>query len=304
MGYGLLHKNLLLKLLNRFVEVCDNNHLQYFLAGGTALGAVRHKGMIPWDDDIDVFMPRNEYEKLQELPPSTWGEGYRLGSWKTIKNYPYDFLKLELLNTTLIERIHPDYVGFVFLDIFPIDRFPNDAGFIHGIESDLKKVYSHFIECTIKHDSDCKSVMELVTLHIKRALYNHRKCMEELEGIAMRGKDTGELMCDFHNYFYCHGGWSSAYFEKSVQMEFEGKTYSIAVNWDGYLRHLYGEYMIPPPIENRKGHGFDFINYDRRLTPAEIKRELRIIHKKYRYRFSLKREIKIILGANKHNSKP
>lgn len=73
-------KKQLLYLLDTFVEVCQRNGLRYYLAGGSVLGAVRHQGFIPWDDDIDVYMPRNDYETLQRLPDSIWGAEMRLAS--------------------------------------------------------------------------------------------------------------------------------------------------------------------------------------------------------------------------------
>ena len=96
------HKEILLKLLDRFVDVCEKNGLRYYLAAGSVLGAVRHHGIIPWDDEIDVFMPREDYELLQHLPDDIFGQGFRLASWKKTKNYTYDFLKLESLDTTIL----------------------------------------------------------------------------------------------------------------------------------------------------------------------------------------------------------
>ena len=89
---------------------CVNNNINYSLAYGTLIGAVRHHGIIPWDDDIDVFMPREDYELLQHLPDDIFGQGFRLASWKKTKNYTYDFLKLESLDTTILERFHPNYI--------------------------------------------------------------------------------------------------------------------------------------------------------------------------------------------------
>ena len=167
-------KQLLLKLLDKFVEVCEQNHLQYYLAGGSVIGAVRHKGFIPWDDDIDVHMPRADYEKLQTLPDEVWGEDMRLATWRKTKNYTYDFLKLELTNTTVIERLHPDYIGGIFLDVFPLDYISNSQTEVSLFEENLRKISKHYIECTIKNDNECKSIWELLGLKIKRAFYNHK----------------------------------------------------------------------------------------------------------------------------------
>ena len=289
-------KRILLEILEYFVEVCERNGLVYFLSGGSALGAVRHKGMIPWDDDIDVYMPRDDYERLQGLPDTVWGDNYRLASWKRTRRYRYDFLKLESLNTTLIEKIHPDYAGGLFIDIFPIDNHPSDKEYIKGMEKDLSGLYAKMLECVIKHDSDCNSLFELLALKVKRLFYNHKKTVGEIERIAMASGGRGELTADFHNYFYCHGGWPADCFGKGVKMEFEGKFYNIPENWDVFLKHQFGDYKTPPPVEKRKGHDFDYVNCERRLSDAELRKEFRRIHGKYAYRFSIKKEIKGFLS--------
>ena len=138
-------KQLLLSLLDKFVAVCEQYHLQYYLAAGSVLGAVRHKGLIPWDDDIDVYMPRADYEKLQTIPDEVWGEDMRLATWRKTKNYTYDFLKLELTNTTVIERYHPLYVGGVFLDVFPVDVYPSDKETVAHLEDIYPHITSRYI---------------------------------------------------------------------------------------------------------------------------------------------------------------
>lgn len=295
MADSTLHKEILLELLNRFVDVCDKNHLRYYLAGGSVLGAVRHHGIIPWDDDIDVFMPRKDYEILQRLPDGVFGNGVRLASWKNTKDYTYDFLKLESLNTTLLERFHPDYVGGVFLDIFAVDYFPSVGVDMKKIEKKVASFQNKIVECLLKYDNECDNLLELLILRIKRLCYNHSRNVNRLERMAISLGGRGDMMADFHNYFYCHGGWPANYFGEGVHMEFEGKEYIVPENWDAYLTHLYGDYMTPPPPEKRYGHRFEYVNYERRLSDAEIRDEWKRIHQKYAFHFSLKKELKSIL---------
>lgn len=294
MDNSALYKSILLELLDYFVKVCEENGLKYYLGGGSVLGAVRHKGMIPWDDDIDIDMPREDYERLQELPDSIWGSNYRLASWKKTHNYRYDFLKLESLNTTLIEKIHPNYVGGLFIDVFPLDIYPADNEYIQTIENDLTSVYSKLLTCVIKHDNECNSLFELLVLKIKRLFYNHKRTVQNLERIAQRSGGKGQMIADFHNYFYCHGGWPADCFGEGTKMEFEGRLYVVPSNWDGFLTHLYGDYMTPPPIEKRYGHSFEYVNCERRISQKEIKDEFRRIHKKYAYHLSLKKWVKVL----------
>lgn len=288
-------KQKLLTLLDKFVAVCEQYGLQYYLAGGSVLGAVRHKGFIPWDDDIDVHMPRADYERLQGLPDSVWGEGFRLATWRKTKNYTYDFLKLELTNTTVIERLHPDYIGGVFLDVFPLDGLPEDQDNITLFEQRLRHIQNRFIECTIKNDDECHSIWELIALKIKRACYNHRTHMQKWDDLAMSFGYNHEMICFPHDYFYYHGGMPSKWFGDGALLEFEGKKYLVPTDFDAYLKHLFKNYMQLPPIDKRQGHNFMFVDYDRRITQEEANEIFKQLHGKFAYHTSFKKEIKYIL---------
>lgn len=293
-----LFKSILLELLDYFVKVCEENGLRYYLAFGSVLGAVRHKGIIPWDDDIDIHMPRDDYEKLRCLPDAVWGKEFRLASWNKTRHYRYDFLKLEALNTTLIEKIHPDYVGGLFIDIFPLDNYPSDTDYIKKIETEVTGVYAKILTCVVKHDNECGSLYELLALKLKRLFYHHGRAVDSLERIAQSSGGEGDLTADFHNYYFRNGGrggWPSIVFGEGTPLEFEGKFYMVPERWDAYLTHLYGDYMTPPPVEKRYGHHFDYVNCERRLSRTELKEEFRRIHKKYAFRFSLKNELKRVL---------
>lgn len=290
-----LHKEILLKLLDLFVDVCEKNGLHYYLAGGSVLGAVRHQGLIPWDDDIDVFMPRKDYELLQGLPDGIFGNGFRLASWRKTKNYTYDFLKLEALNTTLLERFHPDYLGGVFLDIFPVDFFPSTKTNTRRIEKYVTSFQDRIVECLLKNDNECENVFELLLLKIKRRCFHPIKIIDRFEEFLISLGGEGDMMADFHNYAHSHGGWPASYFGKGIQMQFEGKSYNVPENWDAYLTHMYGDYMTPPPPGKRYGHRFEYVNYERRLSDAEVREEWKKIHAKYAYRFSFKTELRSFL---------
>lgn len=288
-------KQLLLKLLDKFVEVCEQNHLQYYLAGGSVIGAVRHKGFIPWDDDIDVHMPRADYEKLQLLPDSVLGDDMRLATWRKTKNYTYDFLKLELLNTTVIERLHPDYVGGVFLDVFPLDYITDDKEQVKVFEKQYTRIVNRFIRCTITNDDECTSIWDLLCLRIERRLYNHRRWMEKWENLAIYYSKQPQKMSFSHEYFYYKRGMEIEWFGDGALLDFEGRQVLVPSNYDAYLKHIFGDYMKLPPIEKRIGHNFLYVNYDRRITDSEANEIFNELHRKFTYKASLKREIKYIL---------
>ena len=288
-------KQLLLKLLDKFVEVCEQNHLQYYLAGGSVIGAVRHKGFIPWDDDIDVHMPRADYEKLQLLPDSVWGDDMRLATWRKTEDYTFDFLKLELLNTTVIERLHPDYIGGIFLDIFPLDFISEDKEQVKSFEREYTKLENRYIRCTIVNDEECYSIWELLGLKIARRLYNHKKWMEQWERLAMSFGEKQNKVCHSHGYFYDKGGMNAEWFGAGILMEFEGRQVLVPSNYDAYLKQVFGNYMKLPPLESRKGHCFLYVNYDKRISPQEAKVIFKKLHKQFAYHSSLKHDVNFIL---------
>lgn len=292
-------KQCLLKLLDKFVAVCEANGLRYYLAGGSVLGAVRHKGFIPWDDDIDVHMLREDYEKLQNLPDEVWGEDIRLASWRKTTNYTYDFLKLELTNTTVIERLHPDYVGGVFLDVFPLDFISDEKEQIATFEKELSTIENKYIRCTIVNDNECISVWDLLLLKIERTLYNHKSWMKKWENLVTSFGIGLNKVCHSHGYFYYKGGMDLKWFGEGVFLKFEGREVIVPSHYDEYLQHLFGDYMKLPPEEARVGHRFLYVNYDERIEKDTIESIFKTLHKNKSYSFSLKREIKHLLRKSK-----
>lgn len=116
-----------LEILQEFKRVCKANHLEYYLTAGTLLGAVRHQGFIPWDDDIDVAMPRRDFEKLALLCRSHLKEGFYYQDCRTEKDYPYYFAKIRREGTEVLE---PCLEAFnirkgQYIDIFPLDGCPS-----------------------------------------------------------------------------------------------------------------------------------------------------------------------------------
>lgn len=293
-------KDCLLKLLDKVVAVCDEHGLRYYLAGGSVLGAIRHKGFIPWDDDIDIYLFREDYEKIQKLPASVWGDEFRLAFYTNTPNYTYDFIKIELTNTSVIERYHPNYHGGVFLDIFPLDFVPNDLEKREQQLSSVKPLTQIYVDAFIKNDSDCSSLWELIALKWLRFRNRDKHVLYQWESLVGI-KDVVDLtdVVDYHSPWK-HRPMPFEWISEGVYVEFEGKNYRVPSNYDAYLRHVYGNYMQLPPEDKRVGHSFDFVDYDRRLTSQEADDVFKAMHQKYAYKFSVKREIKNVIRIIKN----
>src|SRR5690554_4415622 len=115
--------NVQIEILNQIVKICNQNKLTYFLIGGTLLGAIRHKGFIPWDDDLDIAMPRKDYEKFLELCQGYLGDEYYLHCSKTDPKYWLPFAKVRKNNTIFEEKSIQTINSHkgIYVDIFPLD---------------------------------------------------------------------------------------------------------------------------------------------------------------------------------------
>ena len=110
--------------VSTFIDICTKLKLRWFAQGGTVLGAVRHQGFIPWDDDLDIGMPRADYDLLMTNAKEWLPEPYEAVCAENDKEYPLPFAKIQDADTTLIERMHLKYLGGVYIDVFPLDGVP------------------------------------------------------------------------------------------------------------------------------------------------------------------------------------
>ena len=115
----------LLDILTEVDKACQTHHIRYYLVAGTLLGAVRHKGFIPWDDDIDIAMPRPDYERFLRHAHEWLPAPLEVVAPEYTKHYPFAFAKVQDSHTTLLERRKLQYIGGLCIDIFPLDGLPS-----------------------------------------------------------------------------------------------------------------------------------------------------------------------------------
>ena len=264
-------KNILLSMLDEFILICKKYDLKYTLLGGSVLGAIRHGGIIPWDDDIDVGMPRSDYEKLLSIADNVLGTKYKLVSAYNDKDYVYPFAKLFDNETTLVEFKDFFYLGGIYIDIFPLDGIPKNTNL--RIKKIWKIRYAATNLILAKFSSEYKKHYFFRYLAYKVIFRGFNNALKICNKIARKYPYSKQY--DIANYF---GAWREkeisdySWFNPLIEVTFEGRKVWIPNNYDAYLTKLYGDYMTPPPIEKRKSHhSHYFIDLTRKYTLEEIR---------------------------------
>ena len=226
--------------LDRF---CKEHNLKYFLAYGTLLGAVRHKGFIPWDNDVDVYMLRDDYNKLIKLYKDN---SYRLMCVERCKRNEYTYAHAKMIDsrTLLIENFQPDKKLGVFIDVFPLDYLRNE-------DKDYNLVLKRYNR--INYLDTAKGIKGNILKIIGR------KQLARVTRI-MNNYDTNR--CDYVGSCCVASDlpvlFNKRWFEKTVEVSFENNTFPAPIAYKEVLERIYGDYMKLPPIEERKPqHDFD-----------------------------------------------
>ena len=250
-----------LRIFKVFTEICERYGIRYYLAGGTLLGAVRHKGFIPWDDDIDVNMPREDYDRLLSHADEINASGdYKLAACE-LGDLNYPFAKIYDLHTSIRKLYdHDETEKNLWIDVFPMDGLPDD-------EKEVKRIFR-------------KTLAARRILRVKQARTGEgktalRRALKPFIKALVKPLDDARILdyinrtCRTYKVDECGymGGIANGYgpqervprklYLKSVPMQFEDMTVSAPGCWDYYLRNLYGDYMQLPPEEKRVTHDMD-----------------------------------------------
>ncbi|MEG0570107.1 MAG: LicD family protein [Oscillospiraceae bacterium] len=244
----------LLEMFKEINEICLENKIEYILMCGSTLGAFRHKGFIPWDDDLDISMTRANALKLCEIINNKYKEKYFYQTVFNDEGYNILFDKIRLNNTACIEKngeYHTYHQG-LFIDIFVLDNAPVDP-------KKQKKQLAQFklYDAILRNDSHANMIKHF-GLKIYMALFNRKKIIAKLykKITQYNSTETGLLnaYCDLGNRR--QNIFSYDYFFPAKEIEFEGMTTYVANHVTEYLTTLYGDYMKLPPESDRVGtHG-------------------------------------------------
>lgn len=240
-------------ILKKFDAFCRHNHLRYMVCGGTLIGAIRHHGFIPWDDDIDVLMPRRDYEKMIENDGIS--DFYKIINYTKNKDCYFPFTKIIDNRTVLIEEIDRPFEIGVFIDVFPMDGMPEKESEQTKHLSNLKK-YKNLLTYNVlpfkRGKSIISTIFKYVALIYSKTTYSRYYLNKKINDLATK--------YDFDCSKYV-AGVTSGYGKsevtlmeectKYIEVDFEGIKVFAPSNYDEYLRGIYGDYMTLPPKEKR-----------------------------------------------------
>lgn len=269
------HKQIALNILLEVADFCEKNNFRYFLAYGTLIGAIRHKGFIPWDDDIDIQMPRPDYERFAKEFNKEYADKNLLAIMPSDKNAKHTYMKICDMNTVKIEngiRYHSiDETLGVDIDVFPLDgQYENDDRYKKAF-NDKKKLYVKYfqIECKFFMNDLKFNLSSFLTL-IKRfggilqgkLLTNFSRTWKKEYLLNEMHKKEVEIPYDSavmvgtncSKYDTFNDRHLKTYYDTYIPVTFEGHTFRAPVGYDAILTKQYGDYMTPPPRKMQETH--------------------------------------------------
>lgn len=258
------------EMLLQIKRICNKYRLQYYLSGGTFLGAVRHQGFIPWDDDMDIALPREDYQKFVSVVNRELPEGLEFKSYSLDKDYHHPVARLInykicVKNNSFREaRIEPAWI-----DIFPLDGMPNGilSSNIHKIHLLWRKVMIGWANYEDLQDSKPnRPWYEKILMFIGKTLkpgkfMDLQKQYAKLEKTLMKyPAKNSKVYMNFNGIYRFNSIMEkSIYYGDGAMYTFEGEQFPAPANYDAYLTKIYGDYMKLPSVEKRNTHSTELI---------------------------------------------
>ncbi len=239
----------MLDILQDIHRFCEGNGLKYYLAYGTLLGAVRHGGFIPWDDDIDIWMPRPDYERMKKEYNHAY---YKVLTAETDKHYPLDFMKIHD-SRTVVEEDGGDGNWGIFVDVFPLDGTPGEKqwkktckkiNFMRHLIANQR--FTRHYTLSKKHRFK-KNVSIAIGKILHPFLSLNQLLMKEDVILKSFSIETCSFICDFtdlHPILLKKG-----FLDYPILLSFEGSYFYAPKDYNGWLTLIFGDYMTPPPPE-------------------------------------------------------
>lgn len=261
--------------LKDIAEVCERHHIRYFLYCGTLLGAVRHKGFIPWDDDVDIAIPLKDYFRFQKIFAEEKGDKYRVTTYHNDPKYHFLWTRVTRRNSTYTTK---EQLSFDMDWGIPTDVYPMIGAFDSSVRYKLQKVLIRTAVVMIRADwmrfqhfrYESWKVINYLTYVIPGPL---RLAFADLViRIAWPDPETCRMVGTIDAAHF-EAKYPREWWQKTVKGTFEGRQYDMPAEYDKALRRMYGDYMQLPPEEQRIPHQKDNVIFNTEKEYQEIRRE-------------------------------
>lgn len=260
------------EILEQFHAICEENGLKYYLAYGSAIGAVRHKGFIPWDDDMDVVMLRDDYDKLIDLSKSIIPDDLFLQTYEVDHEYPFFFSKLRKRGTAFVEKGTEDLNinHGIFIDIFPLDYIPQNKINKFRQQVVAEKLWIMMAKTRIKSGAK-KLLVQILNIGLNETSYIAKvKKLENKMKSYSKGKTSKVALLTYGGF----APYAMQYFDvndlEPMKILFENKEFYIMKGYDKVLRESYGDYMTPPPLDKQIPlHDYYFLSFNEEYIPEK-----------------------------------
>lgn len=258
-------------ILKEVVKICNRNNLIYYISGGTFLGAVRHKGFIPWDDDIDIAMPRKDYEKFRIIANQELPKGYKYRNFKDDNEIKTCFSRVENSKVKVKDTsaINTD-IRNAWIDIFPLDGMPKSK-----IKFFIRKYRLLYLRMMFQYSQFSKIVNQNLPnrpLHEKilikigkiipfEKILNTKKYMYKIDKTLQKISENESIyyMNFLGIYKFKSVMLKDEIYKEGALYEFEGEMYNAPKEYDKYLTQIYGDYMKVPKEEHKNKHHIEVL---------------------------------------------
>lgn len=278
------YKELILDVFKTFIEICAQHNLRYFCCGGTAIGAIRHQGMIPWDDDIDVLMPRPDYERFIAISTQMSMEKYEIVTAEIEDTYYLPFAKLCNKHTSLVEYVDIPSVFGAYIDIFPLDSTAPSGVERGKLLQKFRRAANKLLVIPKASTDNLRSGLKhLLNFRLRTAFneffyaFNKRNArkniLNEIEMILQYYPfDSSEFVGNYGGMWGIKEFGPKEWFDDFVVSEFEGFQVRIPKGYHALLTQMYGDYMQLPPKDKRVTHHHTtYLNLSERKDIKDIK---------------------------------